>query len=239
MINAVMNWSGGKDSSLSLWKVLSQKEVHVQCLLTTINSANDRISMHGVRSALLEKQADAIGLPLQKILLPEMPTMSVYDEVMQNAMNILKQQNVTHSIFGDIFLEDLKAYRDSKLATVGLQGIYPLWQCNSKELMRMFIDNGFKAVLVCVNEKYLDKSFCGRLIDDDLLEMLPENVDPCDENGEYHSFVFDGPLFKKPIDYNIGKMVYRNYAKPSTDDDNCHSNSSGYDTGFWYVDLLE
>ncbi len=233
-----MNWSGGKDSSLSLWEILKQKEVNVQCLLTTINGANNRISMHGVRSSLLEKQAASIGLPLKKIVLPEMPSMSVYDEAMQNAMNDLKQNGITHSIFGDIFLEDLKAYRDSKLATAGLQGIYPLWKRNSKELMREFIDNGFKAVLVCVNEKYLDKSFCGRFIDDDLLKELPENIDPCGENGEYHSFVFDAPIFKKPIDFKIGEMVYRNYSKPKTDDDNCHSNNSNYDTGFWYVDLL-
>jgi uncharacterized protein (TIGR00290 family) len=237
MIKAVMNWSGGKDSSLSLWEILKQKEVSVQCLLTTINGANDRISMHGVRTALLEKQAASIGLPLKKVVLPEMPTMSVYDDVMQAAMNDIKQQGVTHSIFGDIFLEDLKAYRDGKLAEAGLQGIYPLWKRDSKELMRAFIDNGFKAVLVCVNEKYLDKSFCGRFIDDDLLKDLPDNVDPCGENGEYHSFVFDGPIFKKSVDFRIGEMVYRNYAKPKTEDDNCHSDSSNYDTGFWYVDL--
>ncbi len=234
-----MNWSGGKDSSLSLWEIMKQKEVDVQCLLTTINGANDRISMHGVRAALLEKQALSIGLPLRKVVLPEMPNMSVYDDVMQTAMNVIKQQGVTHSIFGDIFLEDLKAYRDSKLALAGLQGIYPLWKRDSKELIREFIDNGFKAVLVCVNEKYLDKSFCGRFIDDDLLKDLPDNVDPCGENGEYHSFVFDGPIFKKPVDFIIGEMVYRNYAKPTTDDDNCHSDSSNYDTGFWYVDLEE
>ncbi len=239
MKKAVMNWSGGKDSSLALWEILKQKEVSVASLLTTINGANDRISMHGVRSALLEKQAASIGLPLKKIILPEMPSMSVYDDVMQTALSELKQQGVTHSIFGDIFLEDLKAYRDSKLAAAGLHGIYPLWKRDSKELMRSFIDNGFKAVLVCVNEKYLDKSFCGRFIDDDLLKALPKNVDPCGENGEYHSFVFDGPVFKKPIEYKIGEMVYRNYSKPQSNDDNCYSDSSNYDTGFWYVDLEE
>ncbi len=237
MIQAIMNWSGGKDSSLALWHLLNEKEIAVNALLTTVNAANNRISMHGVRTSLLHMQAESIGIPLRKVMLPEMPSMSVYDEVMRNTMEALKAEGITHSIFGDIFLEDLKAYRDSKLAEAGLQGVYPLWKKDSRELIRQFIDNGFKSVLVCVNEKYLDKSFCGRLIDDDFLNDLPANVDPCGENGEYHSFVFDGPVFKKPIPFSNGEIVYRNYAK-TDDDDVCHTNATAPDTGFWYLDLM-
>jgi len=232
-----MNWSGGKDSSLALFDILQQKTVDVSALLTTVNSANNRISMHGVRTSLLELQAESIGLPLKKIMLPEMPSMSVYDEAMRNTMNEMKTEGITHSIFGDIFLEDLKSYRDTKLNEVGLQGIYPLWKQDSRKLVERFIALGFKSVLVCVNEKFLDKSFCGRLIDHDLLNDLPPNVDPCGENGEYHSFVFDGPLFKKPISFSKGEIVYRNYSKNEDDSDVYHTNSTHPDSGFWYLDL--
>jgi len=232
-----MNWSGGKDSSLALFDILQQKTDDVSALLTTVNSANNRISMHGVRTSLLELQAESIGLPLKKIMLPEMPSMSVYDEAMRNTMNEMKTEGITHSIFGDIFLEDLKSYRDTKLNEVGLQGIYPLWKQDSRKLVERSIALGFKSGVVSVIEKVLDNSFCGRLIDHDLLNDLPPNVDPCGENGEYHSFVFDGPLFKKPISFSKGEIVYRNYSKNEDDSDVYHTNSTHPDSGFWYLDL--
>ena len=136
-----------------------------------------------------------------------------------------------HLIFGDIFLEDLKKYREVQLAQVGLQAVFPIWKRPTTELLREFIDLGFKAVLVCINEKYLDRSFAGRLIDDSFIKDLPVNVDPCGENGEYHSFVFDGPIFKKPIIVTKGEIAYRKYEAAKGD-------NTQYDTGFFYCDLL-
>lgn len=238
---AVFNWSGGKDSALCLHHVLQEKQYEIDCLLTSVNAEYQRISMHGVRTELLEEQAKAIGISLKKLMLPEMPTMSVYDEKMQETWREFKEKGINYSIFGDIFLEDLKRYREQQLAKVQIKGVFPLWQKNTDYLINEFIDAGFKAVLVCVNEKYLDQSFAGRLIDRDFLKDLPKNVDPCGEYGEYHSFVYDGPIFKNPVTFETGEVVYRNYKPVSKEkeEDTCFSNrTQSYDTGFWYCDLL-
>lgn len=240
---ALFNWSGGKDSSLALYKIIQQKEYDISCLVTSVNQQYQRVSMHGVRVELLEQQAERIGLPLVQLMVPEMPTMAVYDNMMTQMLGEQKEKGVTHSIFGDIFLEDLRKYREEQLAKVNMQGVFPLWKISTKELMREFIDLGFKAVIVCVNAKYLDESFSGRIIDNDFLKDLPENVDPCGENGEYHSFVFDGPIYSKPIDYVLGEVVYRYYqpVKTTSDQDyDCTStnNNPAYDAGFWYCDLV-
>jgi uncharacterized protein (TIGR00290 family) len=241
-LKALFNWSGGKDSSLCLYHVLQQKEYEISCLLTSVNEHYGRVSMHGVRAELLEKQAESIGLPLQKLMLPEMPTMEVYDETLKKMMLSMKERGIEHSIFGDIFLEDLRTYREDQLAKVGMKGVFPLWRKDTTYLLEEFIDLGFKAILVCVNEKYLDKSFAGRLIDKDFLKDLPNGVDPCGEYGEYHTFVYDGPIYKYPIPVERGEVVYRSYAPPKEDiddKDTCFSNRpQSYDTGFWYCDLL-
>jgi len=200
--------------------------------------------MHGVRVELLEAQAERLGLPLFKIQIPEMPTMEVYDNTMTAALLDLKNKGVTASVFGDIFLEDLRKYREDKLAELNLTGVFPLWKIPTDKLIREFIDSGFKAITTCVNDKYLDKSFVGRLIDDDFLNDLPDGVDPCGENGEYHSFVFDAPFFSKPIEFEKGEIVYRKYTaseqeKQSTVDSNVtDSTDNPFDSGFWYCDLL-
>jgi len=225
---AVFNWSGGKDSALALYEILQQKEYEISYLLTSVNMIYNRVSMHGVRVELLEQQAREIGIPLQQIRLPEMPGMEDCNREMFSMMKRFKDQGVDYSIFGDIFLEDLKVYREGQLAQVGMQGVFPIWKRNTTELIKEFIDKGFKAVLVCVNEKYLDKSFAGRLIDEDFLKDLPANVDPCGENGEYHSFVFDGPIYKNHIPITLGEVVYRKYDKGAEDN---------FDTGFYYQDL--
>jgi len=226
---AVFNWSGGKDSSLALYEILQKKEYEIGYLLTSVNTAYNRVSMHGVRVELLEQQAKEIGIALKQIRLPEMPSMEDYNREMFSMMKQFKAEGIDYSIFGDIFLEDLKAYRENQLAQVGMHGVFPIWKRDSKELIKEFIDQGFKAILVCVNEKYLDKSFAGRLIDKDFLNNLPANVDPCGENGEYHSFVFDGPIFKNPIPFTQGEVVHRKYEKGAVDN---------FDTGFYYQDLV-
>ena len=238
---ALFNWSSGKDSALALYKVLQDPEFEISCLLTSVNQEFQRVSMHGVRIELLEQQANSIGIPLEIMQIPEMPTMKVYESVMQLTLEKLKSQGLTHSIFGDIFLEDLRKYREEKLAQMGFKGVFPLWQEPTHNLIQEFIDLGFKTIVVCVNERYLDKSFVGRIIDQDFINDLPNNVDVCGENGEFHTFTFDGPIFSKPIEFEIGEIVYRKYEKPKEDSSkkSCDSTATdAFDFGFWYCDLL-
>jgi uncharacterized protein (TIGR00290 family) len=239
---ALFNWSSGKDSALALYKTLQNPEFEISCLLTSINQQHQRVSMHGVRVELLEQQAKSIGLPLEIMQIPEMPTMEVYETVMRETLAKLKDQGVTYSIFGDIFLEDLRKYREDKLAEIGFEGVFPLWKVPTLDLIQEFMSLGFKTIVVCVNERFLDKSFVGRIIDQDFINDLPENVDVCGENGEFHTFTFDGPIFSKPIDFEIGEVVYRKYEKPKEEDSSnaaCDTSASdAFDFGFWYCDLV-
>ncbi|WP_177734657.1 Dph6-related ATP pyrophosphatase [Flavobacterium inviolabile] len=237
---AVFNWSSGKDATLALYKTLQNDTFDVNYLLTSISKQYDRISMHGVRTALLEQQAASIGIPLVKMEIPEMPTMEVYEAVMQNTLTGLKAKGITHSIFGDIFLEDLRLYRENKLASMDLQAVFPLWKIPTTALIREFIALGFKTIVTCVNEKHLDKSFAGRIIDDSFINDLPDTVDPCGENGEFHTFTFDGPLFKEAVRFEIGEIVHRKYEAPKTDT-SCNTDpekTPAPDYGFWYCDLI-
>ena len=239
---ALFNWSSGKDSALTLYKILQNPDYKIECLLTSVNQKFQRISMHGVRVELLEKQAKSIGLPLEILQVPEMPTMEVYENVMTKTLTELKSQGITHSVFGDIFLEDLRKYREDQLAKIGFEGVFPIWKIPTKDLIQEFISLGFKTIVVCVNERYLDKSFVGRIIDQDFINDLPENVDVCGENGEFHTFAFDGPIFSEPIDFEIGEIVYRKYEKPKNEDSSdtaCDTSASdAFDYGFWYCDLI-
>ena len=241
MKKALFNWSSGKDSALALYKILQNPEFEINYLLTSVNQQFQRISMHGVRVELLEQQAQSIGIPLEVMQIPEMPTMEVYEDVMQKTLEKLKNKGITHSVFGDIFLEDLRQYREDKLAKMGFEGVFPIWKIPTKELIQEFIALGFKTIVVCVNERYLDKSFAGRIIDQQFIDDLPENVDLCGENGEFHTFTFDGPIFNKPIDFETGEIVYRKYEKQKQESSNtaCDTNdTSAYDYGFWYCDLI-
>ena len=239
---AIFNWSSGKDSALALYKVLQNSEFEIACLLTSVNQQLQRISMHGVRVELLEQQAKSLGLPLEIMQIPEIPTMEAYENVMNETLTKLKNQGVTHSIFGDILLEDLRKYREDQLAKIDFEAIFPLWQIPTTDLIQEFIALGFKTIVVCVNERFLDKSFVGRIIDQDFINDLPENVDLCGENGEFHTFTFDGPIFSKPIDFEIGEIVYRKYEKPKKEESTetaCDTSSSDvFDFGFWYCDLI-
>jgi uncharacterized protein (TIGR00290 family) len=239
---AIFNWSGGKDSALALYKVLQGGQYSIQTLLTTVSEPYQRISMHGVRTALLDRQAASLGLPCRKLFLPEMPSMDAYESLMAATLQELKSEGAAAAIFGDIFLEDLRHYREKKLAELEIPAVFPLWGVPTVELIHEFIGLGFKTITTCVNERYLDQSFVGRVIDEDFLRDLPANVDPCGENGEFHTFVFDGPLFQEPIPFVKGEIVYRQYTAPATtnDADECGdgTDTQPFDTGFWYCDLL-
>jgi len=226
---AYMNWSGGKDSALCLHKILEEGKYAVDYLLTSVNAFHNRVSMHGVRRELLAAQARSIGIPLQTIELPEQPGMEEYEQAMIEKISFLKSQGCSHAIFGDIFLEDLKRYREEKLQSQDIHCVFPLWKIPTPQLMKAFLQAGFRAVIVCVNERYLDKSFCGRMIDESFLQDLPANVDPCGENGEYHSFVYEGPVFRQPVPFLKGEIVKRTYKEPST---------PGQEAGFYFCDLL-
>ncbi len=241
----IFNWSSGKDSAYCLYKILQSKQYEVVCLLTSVSEQYQRVSMHGVRVELLEAQAKSLGLPLQKVLIPDMPTMEVYDNIMRYTLSELKNKGATASVFGDIFLEDLRAYREKKLAEVNMKGVFPLWKIPTRQLLTEFIDLGFKTIITCVNEKHLDKSFAGRIIDHDFIKDLPPDVDPCGENGEFHTFVFDGPIFKEPIAFTKGEVVYRKYTPAKQADDSSYDckadtdvKDKPFDYGFWYCDLL-
>jgi uncharacterized protein (TIGR00290 family) len=246
MNRAYMNWSGGKDSSLCLHRVLEEGSYKVATLLTSVNAFHNRISMHGVRRELLEAQAARLGIPLQTLELGEQPDMEEYEQATMEKLAVLKEQGCSHALFGDIFLEDLRRYREEKLKELDVRCIFPLWKIPTTELMQEFLEKGFKAIVVCVNSRYLDKSFCGRLIDESFVRDLPEKVDPCGENGEYHSFVFEGPLFKTPIPFQKGEIVYREYKAPAGASGDAPDNKGtaanrmdqALQDGFYFCDLL-
>lgn len=234
---AAMFWSGGKDSAYCLQQALADVTIEVCCLITTINKNYNRISMHGIREALLDAQVKQIGLPLIKMYVTS-DSNNEYEQKLQEVLTDIKhKQIITHVIFGDIFLEDLKAYREKLLVTVGLKAIFPLWQMDTTQLAQTFIEVGFKTITCCVNDSLLDESYVGNEFDNAFISRLPKQVDPCGENGEFHTFCYDGPIFISPINFTLGKKLY----KP------LKINFSHQDTlepatptkGFWYVDLLE
>jgi len=229
----IFNWSSGKDSALALYKTLNEDQFEITSLLTSINKEFQRISMHGVHVSLLEKQAESLGFPLITMELPKEPSMEEYREIMSKTMNQIQSQGVTHSIFGDIFLEDLKKYREDQLQSIGMSGVFPLWKINTTDLIHEFLDLGFKTIVTCVNETYLDKSFAGRIIDHDFIKDLPEDVDPFGENGEFHTFTFNGPIFKNPVDFEVGKIVKKTYPKPKTNENDLEG-----EYVFWFCDLI-
>ncbi len=208
-IDIFLSWSGGKDSSLALYEIQKAGTHRVSALLTTVTEDYDRISMHGVRRALLDQQAESLGIPLRKILIPKDCSNAIYESRMKALLEEGLREGIDTIAFGDIFLEDLKLYREKNLAQIGMTGLFPIWKRDSPELARTFIDLGFRAVLACVDTAKLDASFAGRSFDQHLLRDLPPGVDPCGENGEFHSFAFDGPIFKRAIPHTLGEVVRR------------------------------
>ena len=214
----LMSWSGGKDSALALYQIQREQNYRVAALLTTMTRDYDRISMHGVRRVLLERQAESLGLPLHQILISKGATNQEYETKMEEAFSMYRESGINSVVFGDLFLQEIRDYRDQFLTRHNMRGIYPVWKRDTTQFIKEFIELGFKAVITCVDSKLLDSSFAGMLIDENFLAALPSHVDPCGENGEFHSFVFDGPVFKEAVKYSIGEKVLRE--------------------DFWFSDLL-
>ncbi len=213
-----MSWSGGKDSCVALRELRRSNVYGVAALITTVTRDYDRISMHGVRRVLLERQAASLGLPLHEVFINKDATNEEYEAKMEEAFSVYRERGISRVAFGDLFLEEIRAYRDQFLARQNMRALYPVWGRDTNEFIREFIGLGFKAVVTCVDGKALDSSFAGRLIDDEFLSALPTHVDPCGENGEFHTFVFDGPIFKEAVRLSVGEKVERG--------------------SFWFCDLL-
>lgn len=209
MAKVVLCWSGGKDSARALYEIQRSKEYEVAALLTTITEDYDRVSLHGVRRVLVEQQAHSVGLPLEEVFIPKNCSNEEYEAKMRASLSKFKRAGVSLVAFGDIFLEDVRKYRENNLSQLNMKGIFPLWGRDSAELTRSFIGLGFQAVTTCVDARLLDQRFAGRIICEDFLAALPTSVDPGGENGEFHSFVFDGPTFSKRIGYSPGRKVLR------------------------------
>jgi len=209
MGKVIFSWSGGKDSALALYELQRTRKYEVSTLLTTITGEYDRISMHGVRSTLLEQQARSLGFPLEKVAISKNASNEEYQARMEITLAKFQGNGISSVVFGDIFLEDIRKYREEQLSKVGMRGLFPLWKRNTTNLSRTFVDLGFKAIVTCIDSRLIDKSFLGRLIDERFLAELPSNVDPNGENGEFHSFVFQGPIFRESISYTTGEIVER------------------------------
>lgn len=225
MEKILMNWSGGKDSAMALHLLQQNKNIEVISLLTSVNKEMQRISMHGVHIDLLKKQADCIGLPLQLLQVPESTQMEVYEKAMEEQLSHFSKLGVRTSAFGDILLEDLREYREKQLAKIGWKAKFPLWQKDTQKLVHDFIEMGFKTRVCCINKEFLGTEFLGRDIDEDFINDLPKNVDPCGENGEFHTFVYDGPIFREPLNISNGEKIEKSYSH------------DGKSYGFEFIDL--
>jgi uncharacterized protein (TIGR00290 family) len=226
----VFCWSGGKDSALALHRVLRDDRYEVVSLLTTCNEHFQRVSMHGVRLELLDAQARALRLPLEKVFVSERSSNEEYIARMSFCLREHRQRGVSACVFGDIFLEDLRQWREQNLAQLGLHGVFPIWKVASRELLQEFFHHRFASVICCVNDAWLGETTVGRMLDQSFIQSLPDDVDPCGENGEFHSFAFDGPVFAQPVRFQLGEKVYRPL-EPQPD-------PSSRTRGFWYCDLL-
>ncbi len=204
-----LGWSGGKDSALALWVLREQEGRLPGSLLTTVTAKYERVSMHGVRRELLSIQAQFVGVPLVEVEIPTPCSNEVYEARMAAALASPGMEGVEEMAFGDLFLQDIREYRESRLVGTGRRALFPVWGLHTGELARRFIALGFKAILVCVDPRTLDPSFAGREFDESLLEDLPPEVDPCGENGEFHTFVYDGPIFSEPVPCRRGEVVER------------------------------
>src|SRR6266403_1830197 len=194
---------------MALYSLLQQKNFKIVALLTTVTEGYDRIAMHGVRRELLQRQADSLRLLLHEVLIPPQCVNLIYEARMEQALRLFYDQGVRKVAFGDIFLEDLRAYREKNLARIGMTALFPIWKRNTRELIRYFHEQHFRAIAACVDSKVLDPSFAGRELNESFFRDLPPHADPCGENGEFHTFVFDGPIFQFPIPIRTGEVVDR------------------------------
>jgi len=206
---AWLSWSSGKDSAWSLEVVRRQGKFDVEALLTTVNSEYHRVAMHAVRESLLRAQAESAGVPLVTVPIPNPCPNADYEAAMAAAIGKARAEGVTHMIFGDLFLQDIRRYREDKLAGSGIEPVFPLWGLDTRLLAREMVDGGLRALLTCVDPRKLDPSFAGRYFDADLLADFPPEVDPCGENGEFHTLAFEGPMFLESIEFERGVVVER------------------------------
>jgi uncharacterized protein (TIGR00290 family) len=209
MKNVLLSWSSGKDSAWALGLLLRRKDLHVAGLVTTFNQSADRVAMHAVRRALVRTQAERVGIPLWEIELPWPCSNADYEEIMRGVLKRALDEGIDAFAFGDLFLQDIRDYRVRQLAGTGMEALFPVWGIPTRKLALDMIAGGIKAKLTCVDPTKLDRSFAGRDFDLPLLESLPEAVDPCGENGEFHTFVYDAPVFNRPIDVQLGSIVER------------------------------
>jgi uncharacterized protein (TIGR00290 family) len=228
-VKTVLNWSSGKDAALAYYKLLQGLDYKVCRLLTTISEEYNRVFMHGTRSVLLDMQAERMGMPLTKITLPSSTGDELYKAAMSKALAEMAEEGIHSAAFGDIFLEDLRLYREQQLGLVEFNGIFPLWKEDTRALVAAVEDAGIQAIIVCVSDRHLGKEWLGRKIDRELLRDLPPGVDPCGENGEYHSFVYNAPFFREPIPIATGEVVYKKLAS---------GEDGGWDSGFYFLDVL-
>ena len=205
----LLSWSSGKDSAWALHTLRQDPQIELAGLFCTVNQAFNRVAMHGVRVELLQRQADRLGLPLQIIDIPYPCSNEQYAQVMSEFVTQARAAGVTHFAFGDLFLEDVRRYREERLQGTGISPIFPLWGWDTRELSQTMVTAGLRSVLTCVDPKQLSKDFAGRIFDATLLRDLPADVDPCGENGEFHSFAFDGPMFAQAVDFTLGETVAR------------------------------
>lgn len=206
---AFVAWSSGKDAAWALHISRQTATLDIVGIMTTVTEDFERVSMHAVREELLDEQAARLGLPVLKAKIPANCTNEEYSECMFVATDAMQAQGVSHVIFGDLFLQDVRAYREKQMTRAHMSCDFPLWGADTRKLSRVLVESGLKAVLTCVDPKVLDSSFAGRAYDSSLLDDLPDHVDPCGENGEFHTFVFDGPMFNSPIDFERGDIVER------------------------------
>lgn len=205
----LLTWSGGKDSALALYELRKNFNYEITALLTTVTIGYERVSMHGVQRTLLEEQAAAVDLPLETVYLNKKSSNEEYESCMAKKLTEYKLKEVRDVAFGDIFLEDVRKYREDNLARLEMNAVFPLWRRNTRLLAGKFVELGFKAIITCVDTEQLDGQFAGRLFDTEFLAELPTGVDPCGENGEFHSFVFDGPIFTKQVGFEKGEAVLK------------------------------
>ena len=205
----VVGWSGGKDAAMALYEIKRSPEIEVASLLTTVTEGYDRISMHGVRRELLNQQAEAVGYPYDVISIPQSCTNEIYEERMRNALEKYRQAGITAAAFGDLFLEDIRSYREERMSRIGMRCIFPVWGQPTADFAARFIDLGFRAIVVCVDTAVLAREFAGREYAQDFLRDLPAGVDPCGEKGEFHTFVYDGPIFSRHVAVERGETILR------------------------------
>jgi len=207
--NILISWSGGKDSSLALYEIQKSRDYEVAALITTITSDYDRVSMHGLRTILLDEQASSLNIPLEKIFISKNASNDEYESRLKEVLLKYKQLGIRDVVFGDLFLEEIKKYREDLLGKIGMECVFPIWKRDTVKLAKRFIELGFKAITVCVDSNVLGKEFAGREFDEHFLDDLPKAIDPCGENGEFHTFVYDGPVFNTPISHELGEIVLK------------------------------